>query len=406
MPVLEEFIVETTSDAFIDVVAEMANDSTSALEVPVDRAKLEKYMNADPDLHPAKFVTVEIKSGFSKSKRLWRPEILEGIAKQINEQHPVGNKGHIKKEDYETVYPEPQTVWLGATVHRNGNQSVLRVKGYNLPDSTIRRDLQFDAVNGVSVYGKSKLRPISGGHEVLEFDLETIDWSRKNRSGMAAQVVAVTAENAPAGGKTVEPKDVAALSEEEIRAHAPLLVKELERKAVATLDSKIGEMTTKVEAADADAEVVTKLKELLKLSEGENVVEKITTLVSKIEDTAKSEIKEFIRELVARKVKTERGQGLVLRLVGEMESEYDGSLTDDLKAKIETDFNAKIDGDEDVKAIIGEMGAFESTGRGRGGASLGGKSRAGESHGRTGAGESSGVVRQTGNLTVTKRRLA
>ncbi len=400
-----EIITEATSDAFIDVVAEMANDSTSAIEVPVDRDKLERYLAADPDSHPAKFVTVEIKSGFSKSKRNWRPEILEGVAKQINEQHPVGNKGHIKKEDYDTIYPEPQTVWLGATVVRNGNQAVLRVKGYNLPGAAIRRDLQFDAVNGVSVYGKSKLRPISGGHEVVEFDLETIDWSRKNRSGMAASVVSVTAENAP-GGNTVEPKDVAALSEDEIRTHAPLLVKEIERKACSPLDEKIGEMTTKVEAADADADVVVKVKELLKLTDGDNVVEKITALVSKIEDTAKSEIKDFIRTLVAKKVKTERGQGLVLRLVGEMESGYDGPLDNELRTKIESDFNAKIETDDDVKAVIGEMGSFsDGSGRTRGGVSLGGKSRTGENRGRVGATES-GVVRETGNLKVTKRRFS
>ena len=396
-----------TSDTFVGVVADMANDSTAALEVPVDQDKLQRYLSADPDPHPCKFVTVEIKSGFSKSKRNWRPEILEGIAKQINETHPVGNKGHIKKEDYDTVYPEPQTVWLGATVARNGNQAVLRVKGYNLPGSTIRRDLQFDAVNGVSVYGNSRLRPIPGGHEVVEFDLETIDWSRKNRSGMQADVVAVTAENAPEGRTTVEPKDIAALSEDELRTHAPLLVKEIERKVEEPLNQKVGEMEPKVVAADADAETVKSINELLKNSDGDNPVEKVTNLLSKIEGAAKSEIKEFIKSLVAKKVKTERGQGLVLRLVGEMETNYDGPLDDDLRKKIEDDFEKIVTDDKDIQAVVGEMAAFSDERKdGRGGAGLGGKSRAGERHGRVGADKDGVREGASGHLRVTKTRLS
>lgn len=402
MAVLEDQeVVDFTLDDFGDVVGEMSNDSNAASSVPVDPALLNHYMQLDPDPDECKFVTVEIKSGFSKSNRNWRPEILEEIAKQVNSQHPVGNKGHIKKEDYESVYPEPQTVWLGAVCERKGNQAVLRVKGYNLPNSDIRRHLKFKAVNSVSVYGKSKMRPIPGGHEVLSFELETIDWSRKNRSGMDARVVALTAENQPLGGTKVEAKDIAALSEDELRTHAPLLVKEIERKATEPLDEKVGEMQGVIDTTKADVDVVAEIRKLLKLEEGDNVVEKVTSLVSKIEDTAKDEIKNFIRELVGKKVKTERGQGLVLRLVGEMESQYEGPLTDDLKKTIEADFNKVVEDDEDVKAVIGEMGSDQ--GHGTGGATLGGRSRAGEDRGRVGAGETS-KERKQGAVTIAKRR--
>lgn len=404
MSALDQFIIEVTSDDFGDVVAEMANDSTSAgsADVPVDNGLMTRYLALDPEPHPAKFVTVEIKSGFSKSKRNWRPEILEAIAAQVNNQHPVGNKGHIKKEDYDSVYPEPQTVWLGAVCTKKGNQAVLRVKGYNLPKSDIRQHLQFNAVNGVSVYGKSRLRPIPGGHEVVDFDLETIDWSRKNRSGMEASVVSVTSENEKLGGTAVEPKDIAALSEDELRTHAPLLVKEIESKAKKPLEDQVAEMQPKVEDAEADAEVVGKISELLKSAEGENPVEKVTNLLSKIETSAKAEIKAFIRELVGKKVKTERGQALVLRLVGEMESEYEGPLTDDLKKKIEEDFTKAVEGDEDVKAVIGEMGS-ETRMQSHGGSTLGGRSRAGEDRGRSGAGESN-ETRTVGTVTIKKQR--
>jgi len=401
MTVLTEEVVDFTLDDFGDVVGEMSNDSTAVSSVPIDQKLLDRYMQLDPDPHECKFVTVEIKSGFSKSNRNWRPEILEAIAKQVNEQHPVGNKGHIKKEDYESVYPEPQTVWLGAVCERKGNQAVLKVKGYNLPGSDIRNHLKFKAVNSVSVYGKSKMRPIPGGHEVLSFDLETIDWSRKNRSGMDAKVVALTSENQPQGGNTVEAKDIAALGEDELRTHAPLLVKEIERKATEPLDTKVGEMQGVIDASKPAVDTTEEIRKLLKLEEGDNVVEKVTALLSRIEDTAKSEIKDFIKELVGKKVKTERGQGLVLRLVGEMESEYDGPLNDELKKKITEDFDAKVEADEDVKAIIGEMGS--SDGPATGGAALGGRSRAGEDRGRVGAGENS-KTRKVGTVTIESRR--
>jgi hypothetical protein len=404
MTVLTETITELTIDDFGDVVAEMANDSTATIDVPIDQGLLSRYLALDPEPHDCKFVTVEIKSGFSKSKRNWRPEILEGIAKQINEQHPVGNKGHIKKEDYDSSYPDPQTVWLGATCTRKGNQAVLKVKGYNLPNSDIRNHLQFKAVNGVSVYGKSKLRPIAGGHEVMEFDLETIDWSRKNRSGMEASVVAVTSENETLGGNTVDAKDIAALNEDELRAHAPLLVQEIERKAVTPLDEKVGEMTKVVDASKPDVDAVAEIRKLLKLEEGDNVVEKVTAFISRVEESAKDEIKSFIRELVGKKVKTERGQGLVLRLVGEMETQYEGPLTDELKKEIEADFDKLATEDEDVKSVIGEMSSGSDDDRQRtGGAALGGKSRAGEERGRVGAGENS-KTRQQGTVTIQRRR--
>ena len=404
MPVLDEIIVQVTSDDFGDVVAEMANDSNTlqSADVPVDAGMMAQILADDPEPHPARFVTVEIKSGFSKSKRNWRPEILEGMARQINEQHPVGNKGHIKKEDYDTIFPDPQTVWLGATCTRKGNQAILRVKGYNLPGSDIRNHLKFKAVNSVSVYGRSKLRPMSGGHEVMEFDLESIDWSRKNRSGMEAAVVSIASENEGLGGNTVESKDIAALSEEELRAHNPLLVKEIETKAVKPLDEKVGEMQATIDTQKDVVDEAGKIKELLKVADGENVVEKVTSLVTKIESTAKSDIKDFIKSLVEKKVKTPLGQSLVLRLVGEMESDYEGPLDDDLKKKIEADFNTKVEEDEDVKQVVGEMQSDESSSS-RGGSGLGGRSRAGEDRGRVGAGES-GKTRQSGTVTISKRR--
>jgi hypothetical protein len=319
---------------------------------------------------------------------------------------PVGYKGHMTKTETETKFPEPQTVWLGAKTVKQGDKTVLWVKGYNLPKASIRELLDHEAVNSVSVFGNSTMKPVKDGYEVMKFDLESIDWSRKNQSGMTAKVMAVTSEMGTEGGNQVEPKDITALSEDELRTHAPLLVREIERKAVEPVEVKIGEMTTTVAELEPQVDILTKVRELLKLEEGDNVLDKVTALISKIEDSSASEIKAFIKDSIAKKVKTERGQALVARLIGEMHADYDGEvLNDDLKKKIEEDLVAKIEGDEIVKEIVGEMSNFTDETRGsQGGSALGGKARTGQT--RTGANAENGVVKQNDQLTIRKRTLA
>lgn len=388
------------------VISEMANDPTSSgINITIDRDKLAKIKDRDEN---PQFVTVAIESGWSRSNRHWKPEMLENIAKQVNSKKPVGYKGHMTKTEIETKFPDPQTIWLGAKTVKEGNKTVLWVKGYNLPKADVRDLLEHEAVNSVSVFGNSKMKPVKGGYEVIDFDLESIDWSRKNQSGMSARVMAVTSEMESKGGNSVEPKEIAALDEAELRAHAPLLVKEIERKAVEPIETQIGEMTAEVEKLQPEVDVLGKVKELLGITEGENVVEKVTALISKIEDTSASEIKAYIKEAIAKKVKTERGQALVARLIGEMHTEYDGeTLDDELKAKIDADLETKIEGDEVVKEIIGEMSNFtedenKGKGSGQGGSALGGKGRSGSSRGAT----EDGVVSKNAHMTVRKRTLA
>jgi hypothetical protein len=329
------------------------------------------------------------------------------IAKQVNAKKPVGYKGHMTKVETETKFPEPQTVWLGAKTVNEGGKTTLWVKGYNLPKANIRDLLEHEAVNSVSVFGNSTMKPVKGGYEVTAFDLESIDWSRKNQSGMSAKVMAVTSEmDTSKGGNTVEPKDIAALSEDELRSNAPLLVKEIERKAVEPVEVKIGEMTTEVAALKPEVDVLGKVKELLGISEGENVVEKVTALLATIEDASASEIKAYIKEAIGKKVKTERGQALVARLIGEMHTEYDGEeFNDELKTKIDKDLDEKIEGDEVIKEIVGEMINFtddKNKGNGQGGSALGGKTRTG--NGRNS--KEDGVVKDNAHITVRKRTLA
>jgi hypothetical protein len=393
------------SDGLECVISEMANDPASAgagVIIPLDPQKVAAIKAKDEN---PQFVTVAIESGWSRSKRHWLPSILKSIADQVNKKKPVGYKGHMKPEQVATEFPDPQTVWLGATTTTQGDKTVLWVKGYNLPNSQVRGWLDHEAVNSVSVFGESKMKAVQGGYEVVDFNLESIDWSRKGQSGMTAKVMSVTSEMESKGGNTVEPKDIAGLSEDEIRTHAPLLVKEIERKATEPLTTQVGEMTAAADAVKPEVDTFGKVKELLGLTDGENVVEKVTNLLATIEDASASEIKAYIKEAIAKKVKTERGQALVARLVGEMHTEFDGKLDDEMKAKIDTALAEKIEGDEILKSVVGEMVTFtesQERGAGQGGSALGGKGRQRDF---SGADESKGIVSQNGQLTVRKRTL-
>jgi hypothetical protein len=363
-------------DGISAVIAEMGPYESSTIDIPINREKLDKIKARDQD--PV-FVTIEIEScsnSFSKSKRRWPARIIEKVSKQVNDKKPVGNLGHLEEKQYDTHFPEPQVVWLGSTTRSRGNEMVMYAKGYVLPGAKARTYLENDAIDSVSLFGDSTLRPTKGGYEVVEFDLESIDFTRKGRGGMKSRIVSVTGEQASRGGNTVEPKDIAALDESEIRTHAPLLVKEIERQATEPIQTKIGEMTATAEAAKPELDILGEIRKLLKLSEGENPVEKLQALLAKVDEAATRGVKDFIKELVAKKVKNENAQNIVNRMIGEMHTEYtDKDFNDDLKKQIETDLDARIEGDEDIKAVIGEMAPVErERDQGRGGADLGGRS--------------------------------
>lgn len=386
-------------------IAEMGPLDSSThpdLQMPEDFITKIKAKDDDP-----LFVTVEVEAGMSKSKRKWTMEHLNKVINKVNSERMTGYLGHplLKKDDYESAYPPPQVVWAAAKVV---NSNTAAFKGYVLKRADARTDLELGIIDGVSIFGPSTMKPTPGGYEILAFDPETIDFARKGRSGMPSRIVALTGEQDTSRGGAVEPKDVAALSPDEIKTHAPLVFKAIQDEAVAPLQTQIGEMTTAATAIEPDMELLASIKSALKLTDGENPLEKITNLLQKVEELGTSEIKGWIKEVVGKKVKTERGQALVHRLLGEMHTEYEGALTDDLKAKIEADVVKKMEEDEDVKELVGEMAPFgeeRSSSRGSGGASLGGRSRTGSERGRENGGKGDGVVSRNDNLTVRRVRV-
>jgi hypothetical protein len=88
---------------------------------------------------------------------------------------------------------------------------------------------------------------------------------------------------------------------------------------------------------------------------------------------------------------------------------YEGELTDDLKKEIEDEVNKRMEEDDSVKTLVGEMANFtdddDNRGGSTGGTRLGGRSRTGEDRGRNGGGEDKSVVSRTDNLTVRKVKI-
>lgn len=400
MTLLTEEITEQT--IWEGTIAEMGPlDSSTHPELSIPEGFLNQVKASDND---PLFVTVEIEAGMSKSKRKWKPEHLKLVVDKVNKDRMAGNLGHplLDPQVYERGFPDPQVVWV---VGKMTGTNTAAFKGYVLKSGKSRELLEMGLIDGVSIFGDSRMKPIQGGYEVLDFNPETIDFARKGRSGMKSRVVSLTGEQSTERGGTVEARDIAALSVDEIKTHAPLVHKAIQDEALAPLTAKVGEMEAMVGTLQPDADLLAEIKKLLKLTDGENPLEKVTNLIQKIEDSASAEIKDFVKSLISKKVKTERGQALVGRLIGEMHSEYEGPLTEELKKQIETDFTSKIEGDEDIKTLVGEMAPFndDNSGSGSGGSHVGGRSRAGAGRGR---GEpADGVVRRTDNLVVRKQRV-
>lgn len=347
-----------------------------APDVPMSNERVNRIKAQDTD---PMFLVIEIEEGMSKSKRQWPGSVLRSISEQVNEKLPVGYRGHIKDEDDPFVFPEPQIAWLGAAVSERSGKTVVRAKGYVL-NSEAKRLIGLGVLNEFSVRGNASQTPlVGGGLEVKTFDLESIDFARPNRGGMKTKIISITSEME--GGNQVDGKDIAALTEEELRAHNPLLVNKIETDAKGNLETKVAEQETALKGAEDKDTLLQSIRQKLGLDESADVLENLTAIMDRVEGAVRTEVRTFIKEKVADKVKNERGQQLVLRMVGEMQDvtpavDDTGKLTDATKKAIEDKLNDTFENDEDVKAIVSEQIVTVSSG----GSNLGGRARSATSH--------------------------
>lgn len=317
------------------------------------------------------YAIVRVEEGWSGSKRLWPAREIDRIVAQTNTLEPVGHLGHIPDDQESTAFPEVQTTWIGAITkdelskQKSRSGEMVRVAyfvGYNLPGAKIREYIKAKAVRGISWWGRANQKIIPGkGVEMVDFDLNALDWARKGAEGMpTSQIVAIASEMS--GGKEME-KDLAQVTPAEFKKENPnahaLIVKEVEDQH----KGAIGEMERKVEDGESAKSLLTKACVLLGIDKPEEMEAKITELMTRIGDKAKATLKTSLDALLLEKVPgddedAKHKRELLGRLlpVGEMESRV-ADCTDDESAKklVGEMVDEAFSKDDTIKNILGEM---------------------------------------------------
>ena len=348
-------------DSF-DAVAEITSNAVTGM-VPLPTELVQEVTQGDDD---PKFATVVIESGWSRSKRLWEPEIFDSVAEQINNggDEVVGYLGHITPDNDPYVFPEIQIQWLKARVQKVGDKARIAVKGYVLPGTKAREylDRPKPLVKTFSWAGKAAQIPFERGLKVTQFQIKSIDLARPRSAGMSARLVGALTSEMENGGNEVKPEEIAALQENELRAHNPALATAIETSAKKPLEDKISEMESEAAAVKPTLDLVPALKKALGLSEDTDEVGVISTAITALTAEGKKLRETVLDSVLAKRFKggSDSDRALVRRvLVGEMTSK-DLKLTGDTEKdeKVVSEMVTEIvDADPSLKETISEMEA-------------------------------------------------
>jgi len=353
-------------------VSEMAAGASTL--VPLTEAMVNEIVGDDPD---PKFATYIIEGGWSKSKRYYGPKVLDSISEQINtsDDPVVGYKGHISPDRDAYDFPDIQCRWVRSKIQAGGDKVKLLVKAYLLPGTKAREYAERGLKVPISIRGNGDQRPIKGGVEVSNFELESIDMARPRKAGMGGRLVGVTSEMEE--GREVDGKDIAALTYDDLKSHNSLLLEKIESDAKKPLAEQISEMEKKDEAAEENVTLISKLREALGISEDADILEVVGKTLDELKKNTTKAREGILNSVLEKRFKDDTQRGLVRRILAtEME---DAEIPDDAEAakiKIAEMVNTAIDEDEQLKALASEMDSG-------GGANLNGGGSEGEK-GRTG----------------------
>jgi hypothetical protein len=335
-------------------VMEMAAGASTL--VPLSPEQVREVAGEDPD---PKLATYIIEGGWSKSRRYYGPQVIQEISDQINDNTGdiVGYQGHITPEMRPYAFPDIQFRWVKSKVQAGGDKVKLLAKAYLLPGSKAREYAERGLKVPISISGEADQRPIKGGVEVRNYDLESIDMARPRKAGMGGRLVALTSEMESEGRKAVEPKDIAALSEDELRTHAPLLVKEIESKATESLKTRVTEMEGAQEDAEKNTDLIAKIRTALEIDESADVLDVIGKTLTELKAQGIKAREGILDTILTKRFKDEKQRKLVRRVLAtEMENiEIPDGSDDAAKVKITEMVNKAIDEDEDLKELATEM---------------------------------------------------
>ena len=341
------------SDIFKDAVVEL-NLEVSEMEtdisgvVVLDRTRVQEILNDYEDEKP-QFPVLRVEAGtVSKNGNLWPEDILDSVAEQINSAEIPGFWGHIPPEQRGYVYPDPETLWLGATVKKEAGKKVLYVKGYNHPESRARKHRRLAKVT--SWMGKASGRVINGVRNVETFALESIDWARPGSNGMSARVVAWASEMEDE--RSDNDVDWAKITLADIQRENPALFTLMKQQVEAEQAAAVQEMKEKADKAEEQGTLLGNLRKLLKIDEEKDIIEAVTEIVTKVEDEGKKAIKDRVAAIVGKKVTDERAKATIMRLIPVSEME---ALSDKDEDAIKGFVEGKMKDDEDIAAVVSEM---------------------------------------------------
>ena len=340
-----------------ETAVEMTTDANAV--VPISSDVLTRVTAGDDD---PRFATFVIESGWSKSRRFWGPELFNDVAAEMNsaaQNEPVvGYMGHIKEEDDPYVFPEIQLQWVGAKLTKLGDKARLAVKAYVLPGTKGRDYLLRGLVKNVSWRGKVSQERFEQGVKIKSFAIESIDLARPRTAGMSAKMIGgLTSEME--GGNDLKPEEIAALSQNELRAHNPTLVLEIETAVKTPLETQVSEMTTEAAAVKPTLDLIPELRRVLGLADDVDDVTVIGKALASIKDAGKTVRDSILESVLGRKFKDESTRKLVKRLiVSEMDDVRNFKATGNSDADEKTVsemVNTFIDTDESIKAQVSEM---------------------------------------------------
>lgn len=337
------------------IVTEMGG---AAPAVPVS-PNIDLKSLTDGDATPL-YVTVAVQEGVSKNGRRWSANIIRSTAEQVNTKGPNAYLGHLEESNRGTAFPEPQTRWIGAVVQEVNGKTTAFIKGYVLPTADkLKTWLKTGAVNSVSVAGLAAAEMMDDGTwDIRVFELESIDWSRKDAEGMTAPVVAVTNEmtnNEKGADWRMEGMNVLkTITIAEMNVHNPTIVKAIGEEALR--EYKRSDEQAKQQRAVSE---MASVRTALGLAETDDVLKAVSEMKGKI-DAADATVVDAYRK--------EKLETIQEGPVREMATE----LLKPLKTKADIDSRLTELGTKDwFKSAVSEMttGSHVSTGRdNRGGA--------------------------------------
>lgn len=342
----------------VTIAAEQATGQ--GVLVPLPKAMIEEISETDND---PKFATFVIESGWSKSRRFWGEDSFERAQEQIDNaasEPIVGYLGHIRPENDPYDFPDIQFQWLKSKLQKAGDKVRIFTKAYVLPDTKARYYLQRGLAKTVSWRGPCSLIPVKGGVRVRNFTLESIDLARPRAAGMSARLVGGLTSEMETEGSEVKTEEIAALSENELRAHNPSLVTTIEEAATKPLTEKVSEMETENGELQKDADLIPEIRKLFSMSDDASILDVLGAAAASLKNAGRSVRNSIVDEVLGKKFKDEDTLKLVRRLVvAEMDTNHsDLKLTGDAaadKKAVDEIVSEMIDGDDELKEMVSEM---------------------------------------------------